>query len=116
MLSGKLSDEDSWLGTLRARIGYAADRVLVYGTAGGAYGNLQFNTAGTSFQSVNKAGWTAGAGVETALADNWTARIEYLFVDLQNGTFSTVPPALPGNDTIKLDTSLIRVGVDYKFR
>jgi outer membrane immunogenic protein len=108
--------QDTWLGTLRGRIGYAADRVLVYGTAGGAYGNIQANTAGTSFQSVNKAGWTAGAGIETAFTDHWTARIEYLFVDLQNGSFATVPPALAGTDTLKFDTSLIRVGVDYKFR
>lgn len=108
--------QDSWLGTLRARVGYAADRVLIYGTAGGAYGNIQANTSGTTFQSTNKAGWTAGAGVETAFADNWTARIEYLFVDLQNATFATVPPATAGNDTVRLDTSLIRVGIDYKFR
>jgi outer membrane immunogenic protein len=105
--------EDTWLATIRARVGYAVDRVLIYGTAGGAFGNVMANSAAsTSFQSETKAGWTAGAGVEAALADNWTARIEYLFVDLQNGSFNTAG----GPISVKFDASLIRVGVDYKFR
>ena len=65
--------------------------------------------ANSSFASSTKAGWTAGAGVEAAFADNWTARIEYLFVDLQNSTFSN-------GTTVTFDASLIRLGVDYKFR
>jgi outer membrane immunogenic protein len=105
---------DSWLATLRGRAGYAVDRVLFYGTAGGAFGNIQANTANsTSFQSTSKAGWTAGAGVEAAFADNWTARIEYLFVDLQDGSFGS--PA-GGPISVKFDANLIRVGVNYKFR
>ncbi len=73
--------KNTWLGTLRARVGYAADRVLFYVTGGGAYGNVETGANG-GFVKSNKAGWTAGAGVEAAFADNWTARIEYLFVDL----------------------------------
>jgi outer membrane immunogenic protein len=104
--------KNSWLGTLRVRAGYAADRVLFYGTAGGAFGNIEQGSNGlanSSFASSTKAGWTAGAGVEAAFADNWTARIEYLFVDLQNSTFSN-------GTTVTFDASLIRLGVDYKFR
>jgi outer membrane immunogenic protein len=108
--------QDSWLTTVRARVGYAMDRVLIYGTAGGAFGNIQANTNGTKFQSTNKAGWVAGGGVETAFADHWTARLEYLFVDLQNGSFTTVAPAIAGSDSVKFTTSLIRAGIDYKFR
>jgi outer membrane immunogenic protein len=110
----KCETRDSWLSTARARAGYAADRVLFYGTAGGAFGNIQANTAmSSSFQSTTKAGWTAGAGVEAAFADNWTARIEYLFVDLQNGSFG-LPAGGPA--TVKFDANLVRLGVDYKFR
>ncbi len=107
--------KNSWLGTLRGRIGYAADRVLFYGTAGGAFGNIEqgANSAPNStFASSSKAGWTAGAGVEAAFADNWTARVEYLFVDLSNATFATAA----GAPTVKFDASLIRLGIDYKFR
>lgn len=114
--------KQTWLGTLRARVGYAANRVLFYGTVGGAYGNIETGVAG-NLVSTSKPGWTAGAGIEAALADNWTARIEYLFVDLQNATCNTpgncgLDSGAPvsANDTIKSSTSLIRVGVDYKFR
>jgi outer membrane immunogenic protein len=112
--------KNTWLGTLRGRVGYAADRVLFYGTAGGAYGNIQAGMNG--LVSSSKPGWTAGAGVEAAFADNWTARIEYLFVDLQNSTCNTAlncgndPGPVAANQTIKFDANLIRLGVVYKFR
>jgi outer membrane immunogenic protein len=104
--------KNNWISTLRGRVGYAVDRVLFYGTAGGAFGNIKANT-NTTAPSVNKAGWTAGAGVEAAFADNWTARIEYLYVDLENASSFTT---LPGPTTVKFNTSMIRLGVDYKFR
>jgi outer membrane immunogenic protein len=111
--------KQTWLGTARLRVGYAADRVLFYGTAGGAFGNIEAGVNG-GFQSSSKAGWTAGAGIEAALSDNWTARIEYLYVDLQNGTCNTAncgfDTAGVANDSVKLTESLIRLGVDYKFR
>jgi outer membrane immunogenic protein len=116
--------KQTWLGTLRARVGYAADRVLIYGTGGGAFGNIE-SGVGSSFVSSTKAGWTAGAGVEVAFTENWTARIEYLFVDLQNATCNTSAACgnnfigagpVPANQTVKFDENLIRLGVDYKFR
>ncbi len=105
--------KNTWLSTARARFGYAADRVLFYGTGGGAFGNIQANTAGTNFQQETEAGWTVGAGIEAAFADNWTARIEYLYVDLGNASF-TGTGGTP--ITVKFDTSLIRAGIDYKLR
>lgn len=103
-----------WLATVRGRAGYAADRVLFYGTAGGAFGDISAGVNGaasSSFTSKTVAGWTAGAGVEAAFTDNLTARIEYLFVDFSNATFSTgVVP------TVSLNQNLIRLGLDYKFR
>ena len=54
-----------WFSTLRGRLGYAADRVLFYGTAGGALGDVALGQGG-SFQHIVKGGWTAGAGVEAA--------------------------------------------------
>jgi outer membrane immunogenic protein len=121
--SAQCETKNTWLGTLRGRVGYAADRVLFYGTAGGAFGNIESGIGG-NFDNSTKAGWTAGAGVEAAFADNWTARIEYLFVDLQNGSCSHggncgvnfATTGLPANDTVKFSTSLVRLGIDYKFR
>jgi outer membrane immunogenic protein len=108
--------KNTWLGTVRARAGYAADRVLFYGTAGGAFGNIEAGV-NNNFDTQTKFGWTAGAGVEAAFTDNLTARIEYLFVDLQNGSCTTLGNCgAPVGDTVKFDTSLIRLGIDYKFR
>jgi outer membrane immunogenic protein len=104
-----------------ARAGYAADRVLFYGTAGGAFANVQttFNGVQTSH---TQSGWTAGAGVEWAFADNWTARVEYLYVNLGNGTVNCVTAAcLLANGgaaipiSVSLTENLIRAGVNYKF-
>lgn len=112
--------KNTWLGTARARLGYAADRVLFYGTFGGAYGNIQAGVNG--LVNSNQAGWVAGAGIEAAFGDNWTARIEYLFVDLQNGTCTTSASCGldtgggAASDTVKFDANLIRLGLNYKFR
>ena len=112
--------KNTWLGTARARVGYAADRVLFYGTFGGAYGSIQSGVNG--LVNSNMAGWVAGAGIEAAFGDNWTARIEYLFVDLQNGTCTTSGSCGldtgggAANDAVKFDANLIRLGLDYKFR
>ena len=104
----------TWLGTTRARAGFAADRVLFYGTAGAAYGNVQasaFDTTNTS----TEIGWTAGAGVEAAFTDNWTARIEYLFVDLRSGSCTSACGS-PPTQAVSFDENLIRAGIDFKFR
>jgi outer membrane immunogenic protein len=112
--------KNTWFGTVRGRVGYAADRVLFYATGGGAFGNIESAAYG-GLVSSTKVGWTAGAGIEAAFADNWTARIEYLFVDLQNGTCNVANPcgydgSVAATQAIKFDASLIRLGVDYKFR
>jgi outer membrane immunogenic protein len=107
---------NTWLATARARVGYAADRLLFYGTGGGAIGNIQAGLNG-NFDKSTKGGWAAGAGVEAAFTDNLTGRIEYLFVQLQNGACSTPGNCgIPAGDTVKFSTSMIRVGLDYKFR
>ena len=113
--------KNTWLGTARARFGYAADRVLFYGTGGVAFGNIEAGL-NNGFDKTTKAGWTAGAGVEAAFTDNLTARIEYLFVDLQHGSCTSGgncgvdAVGVVANDSVKFTTSLIRLGVDYKFR
>ncbi len=103
------------------RAGYAADRVLFYLTAGGAFANVQ-----TTFNGVKtthtQSGWTAGAGVEWAFADNWTAKVEWLYVNLGNGSVNcatTACLAASGGPVIPvsvgLTENLIRAGVNFKF-
>lgn len=103
---------NDWLGTFRGRAGFALDRVLFYGTFGFAYGDIKMNAITTSNDST-QLGWAGGAGVEGAFADNWTARLEYLYADLGNATCTTA--CLGGNFPVSLKLNLVRLGVDYKF-
>jgi outer membrane immunogenic protein len=112
--------QNDWLGTVRGRVGYAFDRVLVYATGGGAYGDIKatFSAAGLSASTTNtEFGWTAGGGVEVGITQNFTAKIEYLFVDLANGAFTCPIAAACGAASIPVsfDASLVRGGLNYKF-
>jgi outer membrane immunogenic protein len=109
--------QSQWLATVRGRGGYAFDRVLFYGTGGAAFGNIQTGlNPPSTFDSTVEAGWTVGAGLEYAFAQNWTAKVEYLFVDLPNGSRTTV-----GNcggaagSVVSFNENIFRAGVNFKF-
>lgn len=121
------SNNARWLTTLTGRLGYAWNRVLFYGKGGGAWiGSNNFTVTnvatGSSLSITNNntiTGWTAGAGIEWALGDNWTVRAEYDFVGLQDTSF-TVPAAFPvvGGDvfaTHNRDIQMVTVGANYLF-
>jgi outer membrane immunogenic protein len=122
-----MSKEIDWLATVRGRLGYAWDRWMVYGTGGvawaGVSGDVFTNRPFTaevrgSYRST-KTGWTGGGGIEWAFADNWTARAEYLYYDIDGFTVTatdTVGAGIVNNFTTD-DTKVhvLRVGVNYKF-
>jgi outer membrane immunogenic protein len=106
-----------WLGTDRVRLGYAWDRLLVYGTAGVAYGNVGGTIAVPGFLTGDRthSGFTFGGGVEWAFAPNWSAKAEYLRADLGNnvtyGTIGTTP-----NERVSLKSlDIVRIGLNYRF-
>ncbi|ARN79923.1 outer membrane protein [Methylocystis bryophila] len=71
----------NYLGTVRGRAGWLfTPTLLVYGTAGFAYGGVQ-----AWGQNNLRTGWTAGGGLEWMFAPNWSAKIEYLYADLSSG-------------------------------
>ena len=98
-----------WFGTVRGRAGYTLNNVLFYGTGGLAFGELQGATFGLS-ESHTTAGWTAGLGAEVGLAQQWSAKIEYLYVDLSESTFVTTTGVKNGSRF-----GLFRAGVNYHF-
>jgi iron complex outermembrane recepter protein len=113
---------DTWLGTARGRVGYAFDRYLVFATAGAAFGDIRANFSNGPISRSTEAGWTIGAGIEVALGRNWSAKAEYLFVDLADGSCTTActianpnGPALVPNVAVKFDESIVRAGVNYRF-
>jgi len=106
---------DTWLSTVRGRVGYAADRFMPYITGGGAFGDIRASTPGFPAASADKAGWTLGAGIEAAFATNWTARVEYLYVDLGSFNCGFSCGAGLATDKVSFSTNILRAGVDYKF-
>ena len=97
-----------WFGTVRGRAGFAFNNILFFGTGGLAFGELRATTFGLS-ESHTNAGWTLGAGAEMGNAPNWSAKIEYLYVDLANSNF-VITGASNG-----YRFGLIRAGVNYRF-
>jgi outer membrane immunogenic protein len=120
------SDSLDWFGTLRGRVGWAMGtegRFLPYITGGLAYGQGTINGAGTlagtgaavAFSTThNYVGWTAGAGVEWALWNRWSAKLEYLYVDFGNGPTIALSPAV-AITTNHMTDNIVRVGGNYHF-
>jgi outer membrane immunogenic protein len=105
----------NWLGTTRGRAGFALDRVLFYGTGGAAYARVNAAANGV-IDGSTALGWAAGAGVEGALADRWTAKIEYLYADFGHGSCTSACGSLPfATQSVSLKENFIRLGVNYKF-
>lgn len=103
----------NYFGTIRGRLGYAFDRVLPYITAGAAYANHDFgNVWGVSTSQTNW-GWTIGGGVEYAFTNNWTAKLEYQYIDLQSNSY-TIPATL-GSISADTNLNIVKLGVNYKF-
>jgi outer membrane immunogenic protein len=113
-----------WFGTVRGRLGFAQSGWLFYVTGGYSYARLEtsaFAAAGgvsASFsQTETRSGWTVGTGIEVMLTGNWTARIEYLYLDLGTRGTSISFPALPLTivDNARFDMHVTRLAVNYKF-
>lgn len=119
----------TWFGTTRGRVGTMFGRVLVYVTAGAAYGEVKSDTTVTrgtgvvSFgTSSTRSGWTMGGGVEGALQRNWTWRVEYLYVDLGTVSSSGAIPTGIGfgqggiaSTSTKITDNVVRGVLNYKF-
>ncbi len=102
--------QSDWNASVRARAGYAFDRTLVYGTGGAAFKDLTAKApAGKDEKTV--AGYVVGAGVEQAVTDTLTARLEYLYQDFGKQKFDFGGTS----EKTKIDENLVRAGVSMKF-
>ena len=134
-----VTNNNRWITTVAARLGWAIDHWLVYGKAGGGWvGNNDLTltnlTTGVSFTcgsaralftsfircgNNNTVGWLVGAGFEYAFTNNWTVKFEYDYLGLGSRTFfiPATAPLLAG-DTFTSDTrniQMVKVGVNYLF-
>jgi high affinity Mn2+ porin len=108
-----------YVGTMRGRVGYAFGRLMPYVTGGFAWGHSQFNLndgAGKVMATLgqNQVGWTAGAGVEFAVSGNWSAKVEYDYIDLSRRMFDLSGFGLP-DIGVDLNIHLVKLGLNYRF-
>jgi outer membrane immunogenic protein len=125
--SAFLTEKQNWLASIRGRIGYTWGPGMIYVTGGAAWTGVQANGGATLFNgesstftlSTTRGGYVLGAGYEWMLAPNWSLRGEYLYYGFQgnlNGPVIVFPAAgatLNGSVN-KFNTSVFRVGLDYK--
>jgi outer membrane immunogenic protein len=89
-----------WFGTVRGRIGFAFDRALLYATGGLAY-------------TDGDAGWTVGGGLEYAITNNLSAKVEGLYVNIDRGNSGAYAPLVYNNKNDEF--GVVRAGLNYKF-
>ena len=97
-----------WFGTARLRAGWAMNNILLYATAGLAYGGGKLDAFGSS-ESQTHIGWAAGGGVEIGFTPHWSAKAEFLYVDLSERSY-----VLSGTSN-GLASGVVRLGVNYRF-
>jgi outer membrane immunogenic protein len=118
----------AWLATLRARLGYSFGNVLPYVTGGLAYGEMKSSASavntgfGAPFDGTfagsdtqRHFGWVVGGGVEFAISSNWSAKAEYLHVDLGTEHYLALPVLDPVPRSHDLVVDIVRVGLNYRF-
>ncbi len=99
---------NDWLGTVRGRLGYSLGNFLPYITGGLAVGDIKTSIAGVGSARETRAGWTIGGGLEAHLGGPWSAKVEYLYVDLGRGA------SIAGSDA-SLHANVVRAGLNYHF-
>jgi outer membrane immunogenic protein len=125
--SFQLSANDRWITTLAGRVGYAANNWLFYAKGGGGWVGVNHptltdvtTTNSISLSNSNSTtGWLAGGGIEWGFAPNWTARVEYDFLGLNDSSFTVTPfgTALDNRviTTHDVNVQTLTVGVNYLF-
>jgi len=117
-----------WFGTLRFRLGYAQNDILIYGTGGLAYAHVN-NSADTDFRPVGtdhyplslsrvRLGWAAGVGLEYGFCSRWSVKGEYLLYDLSriSKTANSAIPSTPFQIRYEFENrnNFFRFGLNYR--
>ncbi|MEP0519999.1 MAG: outer membrane beta-barrel protein [Hyphomicrobiales bacterium] len=105
------SFEENWMATLRARGGYTFSRYFVYATAGVAFTHKDATRTGAGSGDDTVAGFTGGFGIEGKFNNRWSAKLEYLYVDVPDDGITAGTATVVGGS----DNHIARVGVNYHF-
>jgi outer membrane immunogenic protein len=113
--------KERWVSTSRMRIGYTWDRAWLYVTGGFAAARVDLNVDATAIgfgiltDRKTVYGWTAGAGFEYAFLNNWSLKVEYLYMNFGENRYLTLPPAGFGQRSFTLDDHIVRAGLNWRF-
>ena len=126
-----LHSRTNFIGTVAPRLGWAWDRALLYAKGGAAWINDDYALSGapgvladegviTETASAMRWGWMAGIGAEYAFAQNWSAKLEYNYLDFgtERVTFNSngvIPGQLPFDDDVRRKIQTVKVGLNYRF-
>jgi high affinity Mn2+ porin len=110
-----------YVGTVRGRVGYAFGRLMPYLTGGFAWGHSHVNVNDgdgardiVSSPGQYHSGWTAGVGVEFAVSGNWSAKVEYDYIDLSRRMYDLTGFGLP-DINVDPNIHLVKLGLNYRF-
>ena len=110
----------NWTSTVTGRIGAAFDRFLIYGKGGVAFAqdassftDSFANSANTTFM---RTGWTAGAGLEYGITRNWSAKIEYDYLNFGSQALNFTTPTTPlYGSNANLNIQEVKAGINFRF-
>jgi outer membrane immunogenic protein len=139
-LTEALSYNLQWFATFRGRVGLlATPQTLLYATGGLAVGEFKYSAAtnlgiqvfgpglagviptGVAFtlpvgpaasSSDTRAGWTVGAGIEHKFTPNWSAKLEYLYMDFGSKTYFS---GTANQSEVSFHDQIFRAGINYEF-
>jgi outer membrane immunogenic protein len=114
-VAASCASASNWVGTFRARLGFAMDRVLLYATGGGAVANIKGSLNALPWASSTELGFSSGIGVEVAMTDNWTAKAEYMAVGFEQPSCGLANCFAAPAVKVKIYENMARGGVNYKF-
>jgi outer membrane immunogenic protein len=112
---------ERWLATVRGRVGYAFGPALIYATGGGAWAGVRIhefntlNTAVTATEDHTLSGWTFGGGAEWGFAPGWSAKVEYLHVDLRGNNTFFANTTCCTSQNVELRNDIVRAGINFRF-
>ena len=111
-----------FLTSVTARLGYAFDNVLLYGKGGFAMAGDRYDVSGSfvgapfGFRGLeNRIGWTAGAGVEWAFSQHWSASLEYDYYQFGHSTIAMSDPVnvFLGNVDVRQNIQVVKAGLNF---
>jgi len=133
-ITRSLGANTDWTGTATTRIGIAHDHWLFYGKAGAAWAHTNYTDTWTApglgalgplfsgTGSSTRTGWTVGTGIEYAFWNNWSAKLEYDYMNFGSPTTAINGTILPGVVGIPFSAGLqnnqqineVKFGLNYR--